>query len=420
MNQVTRLANGLTVATATMPEMASVAVGVWVGVGARHEPASLNGVSHFIEHMLFKGTRRRSARAISETVEGHGGYLNAFTTEEETCFHARAGADRADPLVDVLLDMLLHSRFDPCEIEKERTVIKEELEMYRDDPRQHVQDLLTETLWPDHPLGRNLAGSEATVSALTRDQLLRYHRHHYVAGSTLLAAAGHLQHEPFVRMVARRARAFPQGPRPGYLPAISNQDRPRVRLECRPAEQTQLALGVRTCSRHDPRRHALRLLNAILGENMSSRLFQTLREEHGIAYSVHSGLNFFDDTGSLEIGAGLDAANLSRALTLILRELRRLTRQPPSVTEVRRARDYLIGQLELSLESTEHRMMWVGEQYLAYGRITRPDEVKRHVASITPAQITRVARDFFRPERLNLAVVSEIKSARGLARYLHL
>src|SRR5205823_10204078 len=193
MYQISRLKNGLTVATAEMPHMASVSLGLWVGVGGRYEPAPLNGVSHFIEHLLFKGTRKRSAKQISQAVEGIGGYLNAFTGEESTCFYSKGRHDRLEQLLDVLLDMFLHSIFAPGEIDKERDVIKEELAMYLDQPQHHVQELLNATMWPEHPLGRSLTGTEKTIDALSRSQLVGYQRENYVAATSLVIVAGNLR-----------------------------------------------------------------------------------------------------------------------------------------------------------------------------------------------------------------------------------
>jgi predicted Zn-dependent peptidase len=418
MFQVARLTNGLTVATAEMPHMASVSLGLWVGVGGRYEPAELNGVSHFIEHMLFKGTERRSAKRISQEVEGIGGYLNAFTGEESTCFYSKARHDRFEELLEVLMDMFLHSTFDRAEIEKERSVIKEELAMYLDQPHHHVHELLNETMWPDHPLGRLLTGTERTIENMSRGQMLRYQQQNYVAASSLFAAAGNLRHERVVKAVKRFAAQFSIGKRPGFLPADLEQTAPRVRLFSRATAQTQIALGARTCSRHDERRFALRLLNTLLGENMSSRLFQVLREDHGLAYSIHSSLSFFDDVGTLTVSAGLDTANLTRALKLILREMRRLTEKPPSAAEFRQARDYLVGQLDLGLEGTESQMMWLGDHWLGYGKVVSPAEIKRRMGEVRPGQVQAVATEFFKPERLSLALVSPIKRDSGLAKLL--
>ena len=418
MYRVTQLKNGLTVATAEMPHMLSVSLGVWVGVGSRYEPAQLNGVCHFIEHLLFKGTRKRSAKEISQAVEGIGGYLNAFTSEEMTCFHARACHDRFDELLDVLLDMLLDSRFDPAEISKEREVIKEEMAMYLDEPQHHVQELLNATLWPDQPLGRPITGMEKTLDAMTRTHLLGHLRDNYVSANTLIVAAGRLTHRQVVRGVTRYARRFGTGEAPRFTPARREQRAPQICLFTKKTEQTQIALGIHTCSRQDERRYALRLLNTILGENMSSRLFQVVREDRGLAYSIYSTPSFFGDTGDLVISAGLDTDNLTKTLQLILRELRRLREAVPSAAELRRARDYVIGQIDLSLESTDNQMNWLGEQLLGYGRIFRPGEVKRRLREVTAGEIRAVARDFFSPERMNLALVSPLNATNRLAKLL--
>jgi len=418
MYQVTRLENGLTVATAEMPHHASVSVGLWVGVGGRYETEALNGASHFIEHLLFKGTRRRSSLQISQAVEGIGGYLNAFTSEEHTCFYAKARHDYFGHLLDVLADMFLHSTFDPVEMDKEREVIKEELAMYMDQPQQYVQELLNATLWPGQPLGRCITGSEKSLNSLGREQLLDYQRRNYVAPATLLAAGGRITHQEAVAAAKKCARKFACGARPRCLPALSNQTKPALRLLTRKTEQTQIALGFRACSRHDERRFALRLLNAVLGENMSSRLFQTVREEYGLAYSIYSSNSFFDDAGDLVIAAGLDTDNLEKVLKLILREIKRLKTQRVPAPELRRARDYLVGQLDLSLENSESQMMWAGEHWLGYGKIFHPDEVKKRWGEVTAGDLRAAASDFFRPERVNLALITPLKSAGALEKVL--
>jgi predicted Zn-dependent peptidase len=418
MYRVSRLENGLVVATGEMPHMASVSMGIWVGVGGRHEPVSLCGVSHFIEHLLFKGTRKRSARLISQEVEGIGGDLNAYTSEENTCFFSKGCHDRFDTLLDVMMDMILHSRFDPVEIEKERMVIKEELAMYLDQPQQHVLEILNEITWPDHPLGRSITGTEATVAAMQRADILSYLHTHYVVGNIIVTVTGRCRHEDVVKAVGRYAPYFRPGFTQPFLPAPNGQNAPRVRLFTKETEQTQFALGVRACSRHDERRYALRLLNTILGENMSSRLFQVIREDRGLAYSIGSSLGFFEDTGTLTIAAGLDDKNLRPTLKLVMKELKKMTGRPPTKSEVKRGRDYLIGQMELSLESTTNQMMWIGEQWLGYGRILPAHKIKERISAVTPAQIRQAARDFLRPENLCLALISPLKSDRGLASIL--
>jgi len=418
MYQVSRLNNGLTIATAEMPHMASVSLGLWVGVGGRYEPAPLTGVSHFIEHLLFNGTRKRSAKEISRAVESIGGYLNAFTGEESTCFYSKGLHGRLEELLEVLLDMFLHSTFAPGEIDKERGVIKEELAMYLDQPQHHVHELLNEILWPEHPLGRSLTGTEKTLDALGRRELVGYQRQNYVASSTLLIVAGNLRHENVTKAVSRLASQFPVGNRPRFLPVQDQQSQSRIRLHTKDTSQTQLALGIRACSRHDERRYALRLLNTLLGENMSSRLFQVVREDHGLAYSISSSLSLFDDVGALTISVGLDTGQLRQAMKLIRRELRRFYEAAPTARELRDARDYLIGQIDLSLESTENQMMWLGDQLIGYGKIIPPAQIKKRLSEVNPAQIRAVAREFLRPEHMNLALVSPLKSDAGLARML--
>jgi len=418
MYQITHLPNGLTIATAEMPHMTSVSLGLWVGVGSRYEAAELNGVCHFIEHLLFKGTKKRTAKEISQAVEGIGGYLNAFTSEEATCFHARACYDRFEDLLDVLMDMLHNSRFSPVEIAKERQVIKEEIAMYLDEPQHLVQELLNATIWPKHPLGRPITGTNETLDGLDRNKLVAYLRGNYVAAKSVLVATGKVKHQQVIKAASRYARHFQNGAAPKSVPAIDGQNAPRLKLFTKDTEQTQLALGIRTCSRHDDRRYALRLLNTILGENMSSRLFQIIREDHGLAYSIYSTPSFFEDTGDLVISAGLDTDNLPKTLRLILRELRRLGETAPSAAELRRARDYVLGQIDLGQESTENQMNWIGEQLLGYGRVFSPSEVKRRLRQVTSGQIRAVARDFFRPDRFNLALVSPLKSANRLAKAL--
>lgn len=415
MHHDTLLPNGLRIVTAEMPHMASVSLGIWVGVGGRHEPAALSGISHFIEHLLFKGTESRTAEEISQAVEGVGGYLNAFTDEEHTCFYARAHAARLPDLLDVLLDMYLRSRLTPGDIAKERTVILEELNMYRDQPAELVHDLLNDLQFPDHPLGRPVIGTPATLRKLRRSDFVTYLDSHYNTATTLIAAAGNVRHVDLVRAIQRSARHFRPGERPTFQPAAESAAGPRVRLHTKEVEQTSLSLGLRTASRHDPRRHALRLLCVILGENMSSRLFQVVRERHGLTYNIQSSLSAWADAGDIVISAGLDTAELERTLRLVTRELDLLAKRAPDRAELRRALDYLIGQFDLSLENTENHMMWLGEQWLNQGRLIPPDETKRALAAVTPEEVRRAAAEFLAPGRRSLALVTPRTSDRGIA-----
>src|SRR5687767_3863983 len=314
------------------------------------------------------------------------------------------------------MDMFLNSRFAPEDIEKERSVVKEEIAMYLDQPHQHVQELLNETMWPDHPLGRPLTGTPKTLDAFTRKALIEYQQINYNARTTLVTAAGNIRHRELVSAVARYAKHVPEGKRPSFLPADPSQDRPRIKLFTKATAQMQIAMAFRLCSRHDDRRFPLRVLNAVLGDNMSSRLFQSLREDHGLAYSVHSSVHFLEDTGALTISAGLDDDNLSKALELIRRELRRCASMLPTGKELRQARDYLIGQLDLTLENTENHMMWLGDHLLGYGKIHSREDIAKRVSAVTAAQVRAVAREFLKPNRLSVAMVSPLKDDRVVAR----
>lgn len=402
-----------------MPDRPSVAIGLWLAVGGRHEQPSENGAAHFIEHMLFKGTRKRSAREISEAVEGVGGYLNAFTGEESTCFYARARHDHFEVLFDVLSDMLLHSRFHGADLTKEREVIKEEIAMYLDQPHQHVLELSNEQLWPGQSLGRPLAGTPQTLDGLNRRGLLQFFERRYTSDALVVSAAGQVRHEHVVRATRLLANHLPRSKRGEFEPASSRQTRPECLLVSKSTEQTQLALAFRAYSRHDPRRFALRFLSVVLGENMSSRLFQVIREDHGLAYSIGSSVSSFHDTGALLITAGLDDRNLPRVLRLALREVARLRSERISPAALRRARDYILGQFHLGLESTENQMNWLGEQMLGHGRILPVSDIERKVMAVTAAEVRTVAQDVFQPIHANLALVSPLKRVSALERELN-
>ncbi|MCS1409114.1 MAG: putative zinc protease [Verrucomicrobia subdivision 3 bacterium] len=399
-----------------MPQMASVCVGLWVNVGGRHETAAQNGAAHFIEHMLFKGTRDRTARDISEEIEGLGGYLNAFTGEENTCYYAKASSKHLPTLLAVLFDMFLNSRFPPEEIEKEREVILEENAMYLDQPHQLVLEKLNEVLWPKHPLGRPITGTSQSLRRLDRQNLLRFHDQHYKSANILLVGAGHIEHADLIRQAKTFSKRIPTGMRSTFQQVGALADRLRCKMIERRVEQSQLAISFKTCSRHDPRRYALQVLNTILGENMSSRLFQILREERGLAYSVYSNISSFEDAGTLTITAGLDPEKLDIALQLIDRELRRLRDEPPSKDELQRATQYLVGQLDLHLESTENHMIWIGEQLLGFNHIKSVTSIKQKILKVTPAKVQAVANDFFQRNLARIALVGPRTQKAGARR----
>ena len=391
---LTTLPNGLRVATAEMPHMASVCVGLWAAVGSRHERARLNGAAHFLEHLLFKGTERRSARRISGEIEGLGGYLEAFTAEDHTCYYAKAEAGRLRQIGDVLGDIYAHSRLPAAEVERERGVIREEILMYQDQPAQVAEDLLAAAVWPGHPLGRPLAGTLPSLAALRREDLLDFWRAGYHARATVLAVAGRVGHADVLAQVAPLLADLPAGPVPRFktwktVPAAGEG---RAVVQRQENEQVQLVLGFQAVGRHDPARFALRVLNALLGEKMDSRLFQSLRERRGLCYSVQSELTTYADTGLLTISAGLDAKQLKAALGLIRHEVDRLCAQPVNTRELREARDYLVGQHRLGMESTTNQMMWLGESILSHGRIVRPEEAEEALMAVSARDVQAAAR----------------------------
>jgi predicted Zn-dependent peptidase len=403
--RVSTLANGLRVVTVPAPGVDSVCLSVWVPAGSRYEPARLAGASHFIEHLLFKGTRRRSARELSAAVEGRGGSLDAFTQEEVTGFVARVIARHSASALYVMADMLQHARFLSSDVEKEREVIREEIALYRDQPQQHVEDLLMRALWRDHPIGHPLTGTEESLAGLTRENLLGFKRRHYRAGGMVVGASGAVDHGDFVREASRALKTLPAGRPPAWLPAPRRPACRPMTAETRAIDQVHAMIGFRAFGRRDPRRYALRLLGVLLGGNMSSRLFQTVRERHGLAYSIGSGSQQFADTGLFSIDAGLDVDRAARALALIGREVNRLRREPAAAAELTRARDYTLGQMLLALESPASQLGWVGEQLFFSGRVVQPDEIVGRLERVTRHDVRDVARDIFRADRMSVSMV---------------
>lgn len=387
-----RLSNGLRIATAEMPHMASVSIGIWAAVGARHEPAQLNGAAHFLEHVLFKGTRRRNARQISGEVEALGGGLEAFTAEDHTCYYAKAEAVHLPQLADVLSDIYRCSRFPAGEVERERGVIREEIMMYADQPAQVAEELLAAAVWPAHPLGRPLAGTERSVGSMRRADLIGFWQASYGARSSVLAVAGRVRREEVIACLEPLFRSAPEGVRPRFRRWKEDRSAPRVSVDRRDSEQVQLMLGYTAPGRRDDARFAARVLSAILGEKMNSRLFQNLRERRGLCYSVQSETSTYEETGLLSISVGLEARRVREALRLIKAEADALGRKGVTPQELREARDYLIGQYTLAMESTTNQMMWLGDSLLTHGRVVDPGVMRERLRSVTAADVQAAAR----------------------------
>ena len=423
--RLTKLPNGVRIASMEMPHMKTVSVGIWEAVGGRHEPLALCGISHFLEHLMFKGTARRNARKITETVEGLGGYLNAFTTEDHTCYYAKAGAAHLPVLCDVLSDMILHSQFAPAEIERERDVIREEILMVHDNPGQYIEELLSEALWPNHPLGRPLTGTAKSIAGLTREKFFAFKEKHYTGKTTLVTVAGAAAHERVLECIGPALETLPAGNIPRFEKSNHNLSakrsgvrRPWIKTAKEDIEQTHLALGFHAFGRKDERRYALKLLSVILGENMSSRLFQKLRERHGICYSVQSSVVSLEDAGALTVFAGLEPAKLEKAIRLTMQELDRIATKAPSRAELRKAQDYTIGQTVMGLESTSNQMTWMGESLLSFGKVIDPHEVEQRLLAVTPEEVRTVAEFCLQPSRLGVAVAGPEPDAEKIAAWL--
>ena len=401
-----RLDSGAQLAVAQMPHVESASVGFWLGVGGRHEAKRQNGIFHFLEHMFFKGTTNRTSREISEAVEGVGGYLNAFTAEEMTCYYARASAKHLPLVIDVLTDMLLRSTFPAAEIERERGVIQEEIRMYEDQPAALAQDMASALLWPNNPLGRPLAGTSANIRRMKREDLVSYRRKFYHSGNLCITVAGKTDLAEVKELLKPLLRKFPTGSPAKFTSVPQRQTASRFQLARKPIEQTHLVLGMRGVSRHDPRRSAFRLMSVILGENMSSRLFQTVREKHGLAYSINTGANYYHETGSFFINAGVENSKTAQAIKLSLQTVRQLSRRAPSGRELRRAKEYTYGQIHLGLESTDNQMMWLGEGLLGHQRVIDPDKLIGQIEAVTPEEVRAAAELLVHNDRMNLAVVS--------------
>lgn len=421
MYQKTTLDNGLRILTSTMPHTRSVSVGLFIGVGSRYETDEQGGASHFIEHMLFKGTERRpTARDLSIAIEGVGGVFNGSTGRELTVYWVKVAQQHLSLALDVLVDMLLHSKFAPQEIEKERRVIMEEINRTLDDPDSLVYLLINQLTWPGHPLGRDEAGTKESVGRLSREEMLSYLQRHYSPGNTVVSVAGDVEHAQVVEQVAAYLNDWTASETNSYLPVKEEQREPRLRVEYKETEQAHLCLSVPGIARTDPNRYNLRLLNAILGEGMSSRLFLEIREKRGLAYSVHSFLGYFHDAGATGIYAGVDPKRIEPAVEAALAEWDRLKREKVSEEELAKAKEYTKGRLLLQMEDSFSVASWLGGQELLDDKVRTVDEVLELLDAVTVDDIQEVAQNLFVGEKLNLAVVGPFKSEERFERLLKL
>jgi len=418
--QKTTLDNGLRVLTANMPHTRSVSICIFIGVGSRYETEPQSGVSHFIEHLMFKGTTKRAtAREISLAIEGVGGIINAGTDKELTIYWCKTAQPNFPLALDVLSDILLHSKFAPDDIESERRVIIEEIHMGKDSPSQQVNMLIDELLWPHHPLGRDIAGDKDSVAGISREMMLDYLAEQYLPGNTVVSIAGAIKHREIVTAVNQVLGGWvDRQPRPGYQ-AYKKRPFPRLNVERKDTEQVHLCLGLGGLPLLHPRRFVLDLLNVILGEGMSSRLFTEIRDRLGLAYSIHSYADHFLDTGAMTIYAGVEPKNLPVAIKAILEQLARL-KEPVPEAELVKARELAKGRLLLRMEDSRSVAGWMGGQEILTGKILSVDQVTSIIDAITADEIERLAQELLVASQLRLAVVGPVAEDEPLDKLLKL
>jgi predicted Zn-dependent peptidase len=401
------LPNRLTLLTESMPNIRSVCLGVWLSQGSRHETKRENGISHFIEHLLFKGTERRTAQEIAKAIDGIGGQCDAFTSKEYTCFYARILDERLPVALDLLSDIVLRPKFDPEHIEKERKVIFEEIRMVEDSPDELVYDLFTDTIWSNHPLGRPIQGTVESVTALDADLLTGFFRSSYHPGSVFISAAGNLDHD---RLVDQVSEAF--GEMSDESPARSiTAPEPRadvVMREKKELEQLHLCLGVPAFPQNHPKRYCGYILNTLLGGTMSSRLFQKIREERGLAYSVYSSISSFADTGFLTVYAATRPDGTQELISSVCAELARFKSERVEEGELQGAKDHLKGNLMLSLESSSSRMSNLARQHIYFGRQYSLDSILAGIDEVTGDAVQELANEVLVGKRCTAAVIGRL------------
>lgn len=399
----TVLANGVRVLTERLPQAFSVTMGLWVEVGSRDEDPPRSGISHFIEHMAFKGTERRSPLDIAREIDRLGGQANAFTSKENTCFHARALAARLSELSDLLIDLLLHPAYHPEELERERQVILQEISYQEDTPDDLVHVLFGQNFWPGHPLGRPVLGSAESVAHIDRRTILHYQRQHYQPEGLVVSAVGNLEHQQVVDLVGEALGSLPMAPRSQQRSAP--QSRPGLHVVPRPLEQVHMVLGHQAPSAVDPERFAAALLNLILGGNMSSRLFQEVREKRGLAYSVYSFLSAYSDSGALGVYLGVAPKRASEALRVARGEVERLATGPVSDQELADAKENLTGSILLSAENPETRMSRLARNEINFGKDIPLEEVVSQVESVSAEEVSRLAAQLLTPGELSATIL---------------
>jgi predicted Zn-dependent peptidase len=419
MYQEYTLSNGLKILMVPLRYFESVSIGVFIRVGSRYETENIAGISHFIEHMLFKGSQKRpTARLMGEAIEGIGGVSDAYTSQETTVYYAKVAASQVNIALDYLADLVRNPLFAADDIQKERLIIGEEISMVYDTPDSWLEILLDQVIWPDHPLGYNVAGTHESLANINRDRLVTFFKTSYHPHNVLIAIAGSFNPDAITAEIDRLLGDWTPASVPNFEPAPQPQTEARYHIEHRAIEQGHLALALPGLPRIHPDRYALSILNTILGDGMSSRLFLTIREDKGLAYAIDSGLNFLQDTGTWSIYAGVDPDRAPEALQAILDELNRLREQPIPPEELDKAKAYLKGRLVLGLEDSYSQAAWVAYQQLFTEAVLSPKEVLAIYDSVTVGQVKQVAEQLINPAGYNLAVIGPFGQGESLARLI--
>jgi predicted Zn-dependent peptidase len=414
----TTLDNGVQILTKRMPHVRSVAMGVWANVGARDESAAQNGLSHFIEHMIFKGTARRSALEIAKSFDAIGGQTNAFTAMEHTCYHARVLDSHLETMIDILSDIFLHSEFAPAEVEKERPVIVQEIGMAEDNPEDLIHQLANHHFWGNTPLGRSILGTPQNVARFDAPTIQTYFKRHYQASRILISLAGNLDHDTAVALLAPRFESLSKGDPPPLRPTPNSQR--HCRTHQKPLEQTHLCLMTEGLSNVDEDRFTLVLLNTLLGGNMSSRLFQKIRETHGLAYSVYSFVCAHADTGMFGAYTAVAPDRVAAAVTMIIEELERLATQRVDPAELHDAKEFIRGNLHLSAESVDNQMVRLAQNEIYFGRYIPLAETLKRFESVLPGEILAMAAKLFDPGQLSLTVLGPEMENQAVETLIHI
>ena len=405
------LPNGLVVVTEKMPHVRSITVGIWVGTGSRGEAPERNGIAHFIEHMVFKGTEKRTAEEIAQSVDSIGGMLDAFTAKEMTCFNVKVLDEHLPVAFDVLSDLVLRPRFDEADIAKEKQVVLEEIKMDEDNPEYLIHEMFTQNFWRGHPLGLPILGTPKTVPRFSRGAVLECFRSWYAPNNTAITAAGNLEHKHLVELVERtfgaapRFRAAAAGAAPRTHAGVHHRSKKEL-------EQVHVVMGVPSYPLAHERRYAASLLNLILGGGMSSRLFQNIREQQGLAYAIFSELSPYSDSGVLSVYAGTSRESVAKLIRSVVEEFRRIKLEPVSAEELRRAKDHMKGSLMLSLESTSARMANLARQEMYFKRFFSLDEMLAAIERVTREEMLAIAREFFDLEQMAVTVLGNLNGFR--------